>query len=116
VKLKSAIAFFVVHLGASLASMPFFYSAFDKLYRSIGQAPAKISTGEAFGAILFQVLTIPLLVTRQVEHSVFALQDGVGTIWSAILRLSLNSLVYVLVAYVVIFCWKTISRRSHARA
>jgi hypothetical protein len=96
--------------------MPFFYSALDKLYRSIGQAPAKISTGEAFGSLLFQVLTIPLLLTRQLEHSVFTLRDGIGTIWSATLRLSLNSFVYVLVAYVVILCWKTVFRRSRAKA
>jgi hypothetical protein len=116
VKLRSAIAFFVVHLGASLASMPFFYSAFDKLYRSIGQAPPKISTGEAFGTVIFEVLTIPLLVTRQVEHSVFTSHDSIGSVSSAILRLSLNSLVYILVAYVFILCWKTVFRRSRAKA
>jgi hypothetical protein len=99
VKFKSAVLFFALHLTASLVSMPLFHSAIDKLYRSIGQAPAEISMAEGSGALVFQILTIPLLFIHQVEHSVFSFQDSMGTVWPALLRLIANSVFYVLVGF-----------------
>ena len=96
--------------------MPFFYSAVDKLYRSIGQAPADISLPEGLAALLFQGLTFPLLVLRQQEHSVFHFQDSWGIIFPAVLRLVANSFVYALAGFLFTIAWAALFRRSHARA
>ncbi|MEP6822931.1 MAG: hypothetical protein ABI946_11330 [Chthoniobacterales bacterium] len=115
-KLTSAALLFFAHLSATLLSMPFFHSAMDKLYRSVGNAPAQLSFLESIGALVFQLFTIPLLVSRQLDHSYFYSGEDIATVQSAILRLSANSLVYVLVAFLIILAWKTISRRRREKA
>jgi hypothetical protein len=96
--------------------MPLFYSAMDKLYRSIGQAPADISTAEAIGMVVFRIATLPLLFLRQLDFSVFSFHDSLSTLWPALLRLLANSVFYALVASLLTFVWKAVFRRRDAQA
>jgi hypothetical protein len=116
VKFRSSAFFFLVHLAATLISLPLFYSAMDKLYRSIGQAPADISTAEAIGTVVFQVATLPLLFLRQLDFSVFSFHDSPSTVWPALLRLLANSVFYVLAASLLTFAWKAVFHRRDAKA
>ena len=96
--------------------MPLYWTAMDKLYRSIGQALADLSTAEATGTVVFQLATLPLLFLRQLDFSVFSFHDSVNTLWPALFRLLVNSVFYVFVASLLTFAWKAVSLRWHAKA
>ena len=115
-KPTSAALVFFAHLSTTLIAMPFFYSAMDKLYRSVGNAPAHLTLLESIGAFVFQWLTIPLLVTRQVEHSVFYSGQETASVAAAILRLCANSFVYVITVFLIILVWKALFRRRREKA
>jgi hypothetical protein len=106
---------FVLHFALTFFGMPIWASVVDRLYRSVGHASASFSTMEVVVSSCVQLLSLPLLFTRQLAHAAFFWSDVQRGILPQVARLVANSLIHAFVLSLLVLLWITI-RHRHPKA
>jgi hypothetical protein len=106
---------FVLHFTLTFVGMPTWASVVDRLYRSVGHAPASFSTTEVVVSSCVQLLSLPLLFTRQLAHAAFFWSDVQRGIFPQIARLAANSLIHAFFARVFMDYYSAQTRQGLTR-